>query len=97
MSTPLSETEISLALNELPGWELIEDALVKEVTLGSFRAAVGFIMRLAFEAEELDHHPEIFNVYKRLRLSLSTHDAGGKVTNKDLALAKRIEGLLASQ
>jgi len=93
MAEPLSDEKISQKLNELPGWEHEDDKLSKEFNFDNFRDAMAFINRLAFEAEEQVHHPEIFNVYNTVNISLSTHDAGGKVTEKDVKLAKTIESL----
>ena len=61
--------------------------------LPDFRQAVAFLVRVAFEAEQLGHHPEVFNVYGTLRFRLTTHDAGDRVTALDLALARAIDGL----
>jgi len=77
----------------LPGWSFEDDSLVKAFQFGSFREAVSFIVRLAFEAEQRDHHPEITNVYNRVEIRLRTHDAGNKVTKSDLTLARAIEDL----
>ena len=93
MAEPLSDEKISQELNELPGWEHEDDKLSKEFNFDNFRDAMAFINRIAFEAEEQVHHPEIFNVYNTVNISLSTHDAGGKVTAKDVKLAKTIESL----
>ena len=89
--TPLTKEEIEDALGALPGWRFEEDALKKTFELENFRAAVSFIVRLAFEAEALDHHPDLHNVYNTIDLALSTHDAGDKVTAFDVTLAHRIE------
>ena len=89
-TTPLTHEEISRALETLPGWSLMGDALVKTYTFGSFREAMSFMVRIGFEAEALDHHPEWTNVYSRVAIRLNTHDAGGKVTAKDVQLARRI-------
>jgi len=93
MAKPLSKEEITTALSELEGWSHEEDKLKKEFSFDNFRDAMAFITRIAFEAEEQVHHPEIFNVYNTVNIALSTHDAGGKVTEKDLKLAKSIESL----
>ena len=93
MAEPLSEDKITQELNNLPGWEHADDKISKEFTFDNFRDAMAFINRIAFEAEEQVHHPEIFNVYNTVNISLSTHDAGGKVTEKDVELAKTIESL----
>jgi 4a-hydroxytetrahydrobiopterin dehydratase len=91
MSTPLTVGEITEALAQLPGWKREGDVLMKTYRFTSFREAMSFMVRVAFEAEELDHHPDWTNVYSRVEVRLSTHDAGGKVTAKDLELAKRME------
>jgi len=89
----LSSDVIARALKELPGWKHEGDALHKAYDLGSFRAALAFLVRIGFEAEQRNHHPEIFNVYGKVELTLRTHDAGNKVTELDLDLAKAIEAL----
>ncbi len=91
MSTPLTDQAIAAACQSLPDWKHAADALVKTFTFGSFREALGFMLRVGFEAEELDHHPDWSNVYNRVVIRLNTHDAGGKVTAKDVELARRIE------
>ncbi len=93
MAEPLSDDQIAKELKNLPGWEHENDKLSKELNFDNFRDAMSFINRIAFEAEEQVHHPEIFNVYNTVNISLSTHDAGGKVTQKDIKLAKTIESL----
>ncbi|MEM9782438.1 MAG: 4a-hydroxytetrahydrobiopterin dehydratase [Pseudomonadota bacterium] len=76
------------------GWVLSEDgkAIQKQFKFKNFRAAMAWMMRAAFEAEAMDHHPEWFNVYNRVDVRLTTHDAGG-LSDKDVALAERMEGL----
>ena len=91
MSIPLAAEEIQAALVALPGWALENDALVRTYRFGSFREAMSFMVRAGFEAEALDHHPEWTNVYNRVVIRLHTHDAGGKVTAKDVELAKRFQ------
>ena len=91
--TPLPKQDIERALSELDGWTFEEDQLRKSFTFDDFRSAVGFIVRLAFEAEELNHHPSLHNVYNKVDLALNTHDAGGKVTEMDIALARIIDRL----
>lgn len=94
MSEALSADAIQSALNDLPGWSHADDKLTKTFKLGDFREALGFIVRIGLEAETANHHPELFNVYSTVEIALNTHDAGGKVTGKDIDLAKAIEGLL---
>jgi 4a-hydroxytetrahydrobiopterin dehydratase len=91
MSAPLSTVEIQAAVRELAGWELKGDVLVKSFKFDSFREALSFMVRAGFEAEAMNHHPDWTNVYNRLEVRLSTHDAGGKVTSKDIELAKRLQ------
>ncbi len=90
--TPLTNAQIETALEDLPGWHLDEDQLKKTFRLGTFRAAVSFIVRLAFYAEELNHHPTLHNVYDTVDVALTTHDAGNRVTELDVKLARAIEG-----
>ncbi|HUF86786.1 MAG TPA: 4a-hydroxytetrahydrobiopterin dehydratase [Thermohalobaculum sp.] len=74
------------------GWETAADgkAIAKTFRFRGFRDAMAWMARAAFEAEQLDHHPEWSNVYNRVAVRLSTHDAGG-LTGKDLELARRME------
>ena len=91
MSKPLSPEEITAARGGLPGWSFEHDALTKTFSFDTFREAIGFMLRVAFEAESLNHHPDWSNVYNKVVVRLNTHDAGGKVTAKDVELAKRIQ------
>ncbi|RLB47861.1 MAG: 4a-hydroxytetrahydrobiopterin dehydratase [Deltaproteobacteria bacterium] len=93
MATPLTRDDIDSALEALPGWSFEGDKLQREYRFQSFKEALSFIVRIGMHAEEANHHPEIFNVYSTVRLALNTHDAGGKVTAKDVDLAKVIEGV----
>jgi 4a-hydroxytetrahydrobiopterin dehydratase len=88
--SPISEQAIQEALNSLDGWAFRENALERSFEFTDFRAAVSFIVRLSFYAEELNHHPEIHNVYNRVTLRLNTHDAGDRVTGMDVSLARAI-------
>ena len=90
MATPLSEDQIQKGLKGLTGWALCDNALERDFKFGSFREAVAFIIRIAFSAESANHHPEILNVYSNVRIRLNTHDAGGRVTCKDMDLASEI-------
>ena len=90
MSEPLTDAQIEQALAELPGWRYEDGKLRCEHVFGDFKEAMSFIVRLAFHAEQQQHHPEIFNVYNKVRLALNTHDAGGRVTQKDVKLARTI-------
>jgi 4a-hydroxytetrahydrobiopterin dehydratase len=77
------------ALADLPAWTAVDgrDAIRREYRFASFSAAFGWMTRVALAAEALDHHPEWFNVYNRVDVTLATHDADG-VTELDVRLAK---------
>jgi len=92
-SQPLTPSEITTALTTLPGWAWERDALAKEFKFGSFKEALSFMVRVGFEAEAMDHHPDWTNIYNRVAVRLNTHDAGGKVTAKDVALAKKMQAI----
>jgi 4a-hydroxytetrahydrobiopterin dehydratase len=79
----LTATEVDHALSSLPGWARKDEAIVRQFTFASFRDAIAFVTRLAFEAEAADHHPDLAINYKRVTVSWSTHDAGG-LTRKDV-------------
>lgn len=89
----LSDDEIRTGLAGLAGWERAGGELRREVALADFREAVAFVVRLSFEAEARDHHPDLDVRYNRVRVALSTHSEGG-ITAKDLDLAGAIEGLV---
>jgi 4a-hydroxytetrahydrobiopterin dehydratase len=95
MAQPLTLEAIHTALGSLPGWTHAGGALSKEFEFRDFRGAMAFMVRVAFEAEALDHHPDWTNVYNRVTVRLNTHSAGGRVTAKDVELARRIEALAA--
>lgn len=88
---PLSDAAIADALSDLEGWSHVDDKLQKTFEFSDFRAAISFIVRLSFYAEEMNHHPELENVYNTVSITLTTHDAGGKVTEMDVELAAAIE------
>jgi len=80
------------ALKDLPKWTDVSgrDAITRKFEFRDFNAAFGFMTRVAMLAEKLDHHPEWFNVYNKIEVTLSTHDADG-VTEKDISMAKAME------
>jgi 4a-hydroxytetrahydrobiopterin dehydratase len=90
---PLSDDRIAAALEGLDGWAREGDRIAKTYRFANFREAVAFIVRVAFVCEARDHHPELTNVYDRVTLAFNTHDADGKVTETDLALAQEIEAM----
>mgnify|MGYP001600380899 FL=1 len=89
----LTDAERDEALARLPGWALREDglAIIRTFRFADFAEAFGFMARVAIHAEKADHHPEWFNVYNRVDITLTTHDAGG-LSTRDVALATVIEG-----
>lgn len=93
MTKPLTPEEISAALPALVGWTVGGDSLAKTFTFSTFREAMSFMVRVGFEAEAADHHPEWSNVYNRVVIRLNTHDAGSKITAKDVALARKIQAI----
>ena len=89
---PLTESDIKDALTgELASWKWKDDKLHRSYTFGNFKEAIGFLVQIGFAAEAQAHHPEIFNVYNRVDISLTTHDADSRVTQKDVTLARSIE------
>lgn len=90
----LTDTERDAALAGLPGWTLRADGLAIERTFrfDDFAEAFGFMARVALHAEKADHHPEWCNVYNRVEITLTTHDAGG-LSTRDVALAGVISGI----
>ncbi len=87
----LDKDELARAVADLPGWSVAEDGLSIERTFEfrNFSEAFGFMTRAALAAEKMNHHPNWSNVYKTVRVALSTHDRGG-VTELDLELARRM-------
>ena len=88
----LSEEEIETALEGLPGWERVDDQITKQYRLGGFAAAITFVVRLSYEAQAADHHPDLDIRYDKVQVTLSTHSEGG-VTAKDVDLARAIDAV----
>jgi 4a-hydroxytetrahydrobiopterin dehydratase len=88
----LPDDEIRQQLADLPDWALDDGKIAREYRLEDFRQAVAFVVRIAFEAEAANHHPDLDLRYNRLHVGLSTHSEGG-VTAKDFDLARAIEAL----
>src|SRR4051794_5882769 len=97
MTQKLATTERQSALGKLSGWTDVKgrDAITKKFEFKDFNQAFGFMTRAALVAEKMDHHPEWFNVYKTVEVTLSTHDAGG-VTDLDVKLAGEMDKLSGS-
>ncbi|WP_103068682.1 4a-hydroxytetrahydrobiopterin dehydratase [Aquimarina sediminis] len=92
----LSESEIKAKLNDVDGWEYHDNAIHTTFEFTDFKDAFSVMTRIAFEAEALQHHPDWSNVYNKLQISLSTHDAGG-ITEKDFTLAKIIDTIIEGE
>jgi 4a-hydroxytetrahydrobiopterin dehydratase len=88
----LADPEITARLAALPGWAREGDEIVKTFDCGTFAAAVAFVVRIGFFAERADHHPDLDVRWKRVKVALTTHDAGG-LTSNDFDLATQIEGI----
>lgn len=88
----LTEAERAALAAQLPGWKMVEgrDAIARSFRFADFSAAWGFMSRVALAAEAEGHHPEWFNVWNRVDITLSTHDAGG-LSLRDVALAQAID------
>jgi 4a-hydroxytetrahydrobiopterin dehydratase len=92
MTTKLTEVELGAHMAQLAGWSLENGKLHKKFQFADFVTAFGFITKVAIVAEKMDHHPELYNVYNRVTIDLTTHDAGG-ISIKDIELAKQIDSL----
>ena len=88
----LSDEDLQKALTDLPGWSVVDGKLHREYEFTDFVHAFGFMATAALVIEAANHHPEWFNVYHRVRIDLTTHDAGG-ITANDTELAARLEGI----
>ena len=91
----LTDAERDAALARLPLWSLRDDglAILRKLTFADFGEAFGFMTRVAIAAAKADHHPEWFNVYTRIEITLTTHDAGG-LSKRDVALAGAIDAMV---
>ena len=95
MVEQLSEAERAEALDGMPDWDYQDerDAITRRIVFGDFAEAFGFMARVAILAEKADHHPEWSNVYNRVDILLTTHDAGG-LSHRDVELATAIDAML---
>ena len=94
--TKLSDEQIRNELANLPGWSIVNGKLHKEFTFESFIEAFGFMSTAALHIEKINHHPEWFNVYNKIKVDLVTHDAGG-ITQNDINLARILNSLYHKQ
>jgi len=95
MRKKMSAEEIEKGLNNLPGWNLENDNLKKRFEFKDFAESIGFVNQVGAIAEQMDHHPDIFFGWGYAKFSITTHDCGG-LTEKDFALAEKIEELLTA-
>jgi len=93
MAEPLSAEALTAALNNLPGWSVVDDMMTKTYALPSYMAGIAFVGAVGTIAEAHDHHPDLEVTYKKVKVSFTTHDAGSKVTQKDVDAAAAIEAL----
>lgn len=95
MIAEISQAQLDVALRTLEGWtyDAARKALFRKIELENFSQTFALMVRIALEAEKADHHPEWSNVYNRLEIWLTTHDAGG-VSERDLALAALIDAMV---
>ncbi|MEU1470481.1 4a-hydroxytetrahydrobiopterin dehydratase [Streptomyces sp. NPDC005761] len=92
-AAPLPKDEIENRLRDLPGWTLEGDRITRTYRLPSHFAATGLTVHVARIQDELNHHSDLTLGYNTVALIVNSHDAGGKVTEKDLALAARVEAI----
>ncbi len=90
--TKLSDEEIKKELTNLPGWSIANGKLHKDFVFKDFIEAFGFMSTAALHIEKMNHHPEWFNVYNKIKVDLTTHDAGG-ITQNDINLARILNSL----
>ena len=91
--TKLSEEQIKEELANLSGWSIINGKLHKDFVFKDFIEAFGFMSTAALHIEKMNHHPEWFNVYNKIKVDLTTHDAGG-ITQNDINLARILNSLV---
>jgi len=95
MAAKLNETEIAAALKGVPEWSEVSEAIQRTYQFKDFAEAMRFVSRVADQAEQDQHHPDILIRYNKVTLTLSTHDAGG-LTEKDFALAGKIDAAVGA-
>jgi 4a-hydroxytetrahydrobiopterin dehydratase len=96
MIQKLTTEERATKLAQLSGWQVVKDrdAIQRKLQFADFNEAFGFMTRVAIKAQEMDHHPEWFNVYNKVEITLSTHEANG-LTGRDIKLASFIDSITA--
>lgn len=96
MRKPLSDKEIESQLQRLSSWQHVDDTLVKVFRFRNYLDGVAFSNQVAALSEEKDHHPELTISWRSVRVSFTTHDAGNRVTQRDVTLAHGVESLTKS-
>lgn len=94
MADPLSDQDLANLATRLPAWQVGDGRLVRDIEAPTFPAAIEWVVMIAQAAEAMDHHPDIDIRWRRLHLELSTHSAGGRITDLDVALAERIDSIV---
>ena len=94
MAEPLDDDQLRALVERLPAWQVVDGRLIRDVEAPTFSAAIEWVVMIAQAAEAMDHHPDIDIRWRRLHLELSTHSAGGRVTDLDVALAERIDAIV---
>lgn len=94
MAEPLDDDQLRALGERLPAWQVGDGRLVRDVEAPSFPVAIEWVVLIAEAAESMDHHPDIDIRWRRLHLELSTHSAGGRITDLDVALAERIDAIV---
>ena len=92
----LTDKQIAQQVANLKGWKVIDGKVSKNFEFGNFAQAFGFMTRVALEAEKMNHHPEWFNVYNRVKIDLVTHDVSG-ISNYDIELARIIDSIASEK
>lgn len=95
MAEALDDAQLLALAERLPAWQVGDGRLVRDVEAPTFPAAIEWVVMIAQAAEALDHHPDIDIRWRRLHLELSTHSAGGRITDLDVALAERVDAIVA--
>jgi len=94
MAEPLDDDQLRALGERLPSWQVGDGRLVRDVEAPTFPAEIEWVVLIAEAAESMDHHPDIDIRWRRLHLELSTHSAGGRITDLDVALAERIDAIV---
>jgi 4a-hydroxytetrahydrobiopterin dehydratase len=93
----LAEDEIKTSLERLPGWAYVDGKLEKEFVFTDFVGSLSFLNRMVAYFQEMDHHPDVHIFYSKVKFELQRFDVGGKVTDRDIQVAKKIEETYATE